>query len=355
MKTSNLLQTKKSDFSVLSSQRQVLMGIATLWLVLHHSYYLNLSNSPVSSNLIWKVFSFAVSLFKPIGNVGVEIFLICSGLGLYYSFSKNSNLKSFYKKRAIRLLPPCLIIIPIYYAFTNIGIKEYFSSVFLVDYFINENCDFWYIALIIILYAFYPLIHRFVEKNKDITVIIFSAVLIALEFLMVFVLKIELGTRYYFILRIPVFILGVWLGKKSMEKKEIKTSALVILAGVLVLCFTILVLVRYRIIPFNITNSAYIYYFINIPFSISLCILISVFFSNTNIRFLKAIFATFGVISLEIYLLYEQLFKAVKSIANLHDSTYITYCIATFVITVVLSVIVHEISDKLTSVFTKNY
>ena len=52
-------------------------------------------------------YSGIVKLYKTyIGSSGVDIFLLLSGLGLYYSFSKNNSIKDFYSKRLKRVLVP---------------------------------------------------------------------------------------------------------------------------------------------------------------------------------------------------------------------------------------------------------
>lgn len=238
----NKINNKKTfDISALSSQRLALTGFAALWIVLHHAYKLDLS-SVAGTSIISKIIFTAIGLIKPAGNVGVEIFLICSGLGLYYSFSKNGRLAGFYKKRAIKILPPLFIVSSIYYAFSNIGVREYFTSVSMIDFYLKGKTDFWYFAFLIVLYAIYPLIHKFVEKQKDIVVIGLIAVLILVGFVLVYILKFELGTRYYAILRVPSFIIGAWLGKKSVEKKTDKLT----LDSCVCSCFSLLLCTCFR-------------------------------------------------------------------------------------------------------------
>lgn len=345
---------KKYSFSELSSQRLIITGIAALWILLNHTYNLDFSaftNPSAAVRVICTVFA----MLKPAGNVGVELFLICSGLGLYYSLSKNSGILSFYKKRVIRILPELLIVSSVYYAFKGLSIKEFFSSVFLIDYYTKGNTKFWYFALIILLYIFYPIIHRFVERSKDFTVICLIGVIIALELILVYVIKADIGTRYYALLRIPSFIIGAWLGKKSLQKKEINLFWVAVCAAVSVVCFVIVTALHMNRLPMDFENSEYIYYFINIPFSVSLSIVISALFSRVKLRFIKAFVGFFGVFSLELYLVFERVTEACENILKFNDASNITYYVAAFVITVVLSVLLQNISKSITSVFTKEY
>ena len=348
------LKNSKYSFSELSSQRLIITGIAALWIVFHHAYKLDFSTF-TNLSVFGKALCAAFAAIKPAGNVGVEMFLICSGLGLYYSFSKNSNLLSFYKKRAIRILPALLIVSSLYYAFKGLGIKEYLMSVFLVDYYTKGNSQFWYFALIILLYLFYPVIHKIVERSKDFTVMCLIAALIVAGFIITYVIKADLDTRYYALLRVPSFIIGVWLGKKSLQKSQINSFWVLACTAVSVVCFVVVTAMHMEILPMEFVNSKYIYYFINIPFSVSFSIVISAVFSRTKLRFTKAVIGFFGVFSLELYLIFERVTEACENVLIFNDATYITYYIATFFVTVVLSVLLQNVCSKITSVFTKEY
>lgn len=350
-----LNKSKKTfDFSVLSSQRLIVVGIAALLVVLFHSYKMNL-NPIAGESVFLKVICTAFGLIKPAGNVGVELFLLCSGLGLFYSFSKNGNVMSFYKKRAIRILPPLLIVSSVYYAFADIGAKEYFSSVSLLDFFIKGKTDFWYFALLIILYALYPIIHKFVAKQKDIVVIGVILALILINFVLCYALKLPLGTRFYALLRVPTFIIGVWLGKKSFEGKQIRSFWISVCMLVAIVCFALVSAMHTQRILLNFTNGSYLYYFINIPFSVALMVIISAFSSKVGFRFIKSVIAVFGTLSLELYLLFERVTELLESYVNLHDITFVSFYTVAFVVTVLLSVVLHGICKNITSVFSKNY
>jgi len=73
---------------MLSEQRSAIMGIAMIWVVLYH-YQLQ---GPLAAP------------FR-LGFTGVDLFMFVSGLGLYFSLSKDDNVKRFYKMRLLRILP----------------------------------------------------------------------------------------------------------------------------------------------------------------------------------------------------------------------------------------------------------
>ena len=93
----------KYNLSDLSTYRTQMMGIATLMIIICHS---------CASKVIMP--SFLAYLFR-FGNIGVDIFLFLSGIGLYYSLSKNNlsskeDYTSFYKRRFYRIYIPYLIV-----------------------------------------------------------------------------------------------------------------------------------------------------------------------------------------------------------------------------------------------------
>lgn len=82
-------QRKLSPFLLnpddIKKYRSALMGIAILWVIAFHSKL----DLPILKD----------------GNMGVDIFMFLSAIGLCFSFDKDSNLKSFYKKRILRIIP----------------------------------------------------------------------------------------------------------------------------------------------------------------------------------------------------------------------------------------------------------
>ena len=99
----------KLSFDIISKHRTILMGITILSIIFFHytedcvNYNYNLAPSIVYYK-------------KYIGSSGVDIFLFLSGFGLYYSFKKNQDLRTFFKKRFTRILIPYFIIsIPAWY------------------------------------------------------------------------------------------------------------------------------------------------------------------------------------------------------------------------------------------------
>lgn len=96
------------SWKLLSKYRTEIMGISALWILVFHLITQKLIKLDVLSELLGILTH---------GNLGVDIFLLLSGMGLYCSYKKlEENTLVFYKKRLKRLLIPYLFISLIYCA-----------------------------------------------------------------------------------------------------------------------------------------------------------------------------------------------------------------------------------------------
>ena len=135
----------------LSKFRSELMGIACLWVMLHHNAF----DWPESMDLLRR--------FSLYGNLGVDIFLLLSGVGLYYAWTKKPALSDFYARRFLRLLVPYVLFALPYWVWRDLYLHQ---GSFLMDL-TQLSLPFqgvittWYIPAIACMYLIYPLIARF--------------------------------------------------------------------------------------------------------------------------------------------------------------------------------------------------
>ena len=99
------MKNKQIELNIISESRNILFGISSLLIILFHSGSLNFTEL-LGTNIISNILNY----IKTTGNIGVEIFLFLSGIGLYFSISKN-NLLQYYKNRFIRIIPTFIIIV----------------------------------------------------------------------------------------------------------------------------------------------------------------------------------------------------------------------------------------------------
>lgn len=147
------------DFQLISKYRDILMGIAITEVILAH--FSNWLNAP---GMIVKMFSTLVF---------TQGFLLLSGMGVYYSFSKNSNVLDFYMRRIKRMLLPYMIMAVPFVLFFFISDKDItiikaIGWITSIGYFFpgeSQYCNMWYISMSFVCYAIFPLIYHFIYNG----------------------------------------------------------------------------------------------------------------------------------------------------------------------------------------------
>ena len=156
---------KKTNNSVLSQYRGALMGISIILIIVFHftddchyySYH----------------FSGWISFFwRYISSSSVDAFLFFSGLGLYYSMKKRSDVRSFYIRRLKRILIPyCIVAVPSYILLDvcvdKTGWGEAIKDFTFITFFSDGDRLYWYIGLMLLCYLIYPYIFQIVDSARD--------------------------------------------------------------------------------------------------------------------------------------------------------------------------------------------
>jgi len=183
---------------LLSEYRTQIMGFAILWIILHHIGFFSMY-----------AFNPIVNFFIKLGSCGVDIFLVLSSFGLYMSYSNNSDIKRFYKRRLIRILPAFLIIVLVFH------IKHLGESL-SIGFWISEFLSHWYISFILLAYLFYPLIY-YIQKKKLFLPIFVACILSLMG--TIWLINIHEDSIHdvpiLMVQRIPVFCLGSLLADRK--------------------------------------------------------------------------------------------------------------------------------------------
>ena len=159
------------NLNILSRERDILMGIGILWIVFFHM------GIRIPENL-------QILLFvKKMGNIGVDMFLFLSGIGLYYSYSKlsdiNNSWKEFYKRRFWRIVPATMICLIPWFTYLNflkpVSFARYLMDISSLSFWWDGNNRGWYIAMIIITYLLYPFLYHTIDPvNTEKNFVAFS-------------------------------------------------------------------------------------------------------------------------------------------------------------------------------------
>ena len=137
--------------------------------------------------------------------LGVNFFVITSGFGLYLSYLKSAkplNLKEFFQKRVLRLMPAAILSIVIIFLVKGLFLHQWVTQNFLLNlfpflgglnlfsdnwFFPPINGEMWFLGLIIQLYLFFPLLlwlyQKVGEKKFLILLLAISVVFRALYYL----------------------------------------------------------------------------------------------------------------------------------------------------------------------------
>ncbi len=142
----------------------LLRGIAIILVILVHTfaYYFHYATEII----------FYIPVVDHIARSGVPIFIFISGFVLSLKYWDNFKVKTFYKKRFLKILPPYL-----FFCFVYVVIPRLIDGMpidFTFEDFLNIFFDpfrifyhFWYIGVIISIYLFYPLLLKIFKRFKD--------------------------------------------------------------------------------------------------------------------------------------------------------------------------------------------
>jgi peptidoglycan/LPS O-acetylase OafA/YrhL len=186
------------------------------------------------------------------GRIGVWLFIFASGCSLAVSdteFSSLSEVKSFYKKRFIRIYPsywvallfnllifnwlvPTLTITDLVRWFS--GFQAFFATTAETW---KINVTYWFIGLIISLYLLYPLLLYAVKKHPNTSLVSFFFISLASRYIMYYGYYrygFQLfggGWDWFPLCRIFNFALGIYLIRKGLFPKAISNRTITFLSA----------------------------------------------------------------------------------------------------------------------------
>lgn len=326
-------------WSYILQNKNTLMGIFALMIVLYH-FCLDC--------LQFSDFPLLFVIYGKYGNAVSDGFLFLSGAGLYYSLSKNHNVKEFYKKRFLRVYLPFVFAASIFFIWANIfynsGITGFFKDVLLLTVFTKYGQQFWFVATILICYLMYPVIFMLIQKSNKlvhlfmcVAAVVVGTVLLQNE---------QAGFENYEICltRIPVFMIGCYFGKLSYENKKPKINIGIYIAiqAVVIVVWKIGQVLLERKLQIN-TLLLKRYWLGIVGMELTLvCALVLYKYSGNCVRF--SFFNFIGSISLELYIAHIELRYIYW---NYFSKISIKSTIAGYICIVVISILWSVICSKI--------
>ena len=194
---------KMSNYlELINKHRRKIMGLAALLIYAFHGWQSVFSNTPGLYEI--------ENIIRKNGDVGVDIFLFLSGMGLVYSINKSKSIKDFYQKRIKRILIPYLITSILYLIAYQSPMADKIKAIFGYYFIIGQlNIFLWFFFAILILYLLFPIYYRYFTKARNKFLFTISTILIWL--IIIYSVKGFLNPWFYiFFNRIPIFIFGIY-------------------------------------------------------------------------------------------------------------------------------------------------
>lgn len=315
----------------ISKSRKEIMGVAILLIMFCHS----------TLHIEVPVVSQAYRLARQFSKIGVDLFFLLSGMGLYISFDKDNNVLRFYKKRLIRIVPQYAIVF-ICWGIISISLSlestlGYIWEYSLISFYISGELVTWFVAAILLLYLLFPLFYKLFQ-NGAIYVFGMCALIYGVSFCLTLFFMEGTPLRLIneaFIVRIPTFLMGMMIGKNlNTECEKRRNIYIYIIANIACI---LLWIINARI---NSFCSRWIERVLFMPTAISMAVVLGCLLEQGGKRIKKA-FAFLGSITLEIYLIHEK-------ILLVYD-TYIPKCTVGSFLSNASAVIIAVLLSKLLS------
>lgn len=273
------------------------MGLAMIFVMLFH---------------VWLPKSYALYGLVRCGNVGVDIFLMLSGIGLWYSWSKNPSLRHFFKRRYMRVYPAWIVIAALFYIPNYLYSEGGGYSPDLLNLVLNvligwsfwrvDDLTFWYVPAIMMMYTFAPFYMMLIRRHPVYRWMPVVAMVLAVMVQFYPSVHNTVGHLEIFFSRIPIFLIGINMGQMVKEKKEYSGDSiwLVLLLFVMSLAMCIEFEEHWRgRFPLFLERMVYI------PLTVSGCMTLTVLLRKTP-EFIRRGLRFVGKISLETYLIHIQ-------------------------------------------------
>ncbi len=309
-------ESKTYNWSLLSRYRTEMYGISAIMIVIFHMknivpYPYTIPHIPFNFSVITEYFNF-----------GVDVFLLLSGMSLYFSLVKKPKYTLYLKKRAERVFLPYLIIslpFSVFYFTSHKSVIRLILDLTGISLYVSYTDGswsfivrkMWYVAFALVAYALYPVVHKFIfRSDKKLSQTVKTLLMIFVLVSVTVFMKVNIPAEYYdtleiYFTKVPVFLLGCLLGKRVYDKSDFTKF------DIISVFLSLLVTVPYQII-FNKTHDYIFVRYWELFIAYAFCILVPVCLEFINLKIINKIFAFFGGISLELYLIHIYLYNLTK-------------------------------------------
>ena len=336
------------------------MGVAIIIIVLFHVFV------PRSSEFY---------CLKRMGNLGVDIFLFLSGVGLWYSWTKEKahsisgkvteyadntlppfSWKAFMRKyamfywRRLKRVYPIWFIVACYYFIPRFNGDDWidlFGDILINwGFWLHDELKFWYVPAIMMLYVIAPPYIELIRRHDTYRWIVVLTVVWCIIVQYVTPVHNAVGHIEIFWSRIPIFLIGINMGEMIRQRKTLEGSTLWLIIITFIMTLTAclyLEQVKHGLFPLFLERMIYI------PLAITFLILLNMLLCKTPAAIRKAL-AWVGSISLEIYLIH--MIFILTPLTHYHLGYWTTFFL-TMVITLPIAWTIQQVINKIMSLTVK--
>lgn len=276
------------NLELISKNRSSIYGITMFWIMLFHSSF--------TFKRSWMM---PLSIAKSTGDCGVDVFLFVSGISLYFSLSKKENsLIGFYIRRLNRIVLPAMLTSVLWYAILAphraANPIAFIFDVTGISLFVNRNLHTWFVTMIIICYAIYPLLYIVNKKtgNSFLMLVIMLFICIIMNAILCTHFSVLWNNSSILFRRLPIFVIGSFCGKYVYEKCSLPLS-------VNQSVFISIIIIAICLLMKKYWNAMIPVYYIYIIMGISCTVLFSII---GNVLVINRITSWFAPITFEVYL-----------------------------------------------------
>lgn len=295
------MKIKNIELADISRYRGELMGAAMLFIILFH---VQLPRSDMFFGL------------RRMGNIGVDLFLFLSGIGLWFSWMKDregENLRQktvgFYLRRLLRIYPTWLVMASLFYVGDFMGAGKYSKNLadllgdVLVnwDFWLHDELTFWYIPATMMLYLLAPPYMELIRRHPIYRWLPVVMVMWCVIVQWVTPIHQAVGHIEIFWSRVPIFFIGINMSEAVRGKQSVDGQAIwliLLMFGVALSASIFLEQVRHGQFPLFVERMLYI------PLTVTTVVLLNTVFRHTPQWFNRAL-SFVGAVSLEIYLIHS--------------------------------------------------
>ena len=242
------------------------------------------------------------------GHVGVDIFLFLSGVGLWFSWVKTPDMRRFYRRRLLRIVPTWLVVATAFYLPDYLGARRFSRSlVDLIgditinwDFWLHDELTFWYVPAIMALYLVAPWYMRLVQNRPIYRWLPLLMVVWCVMVQWVLPIHHAVGHLEIFWSRVPIFFIGINFGEMVRMRRQLPGESVWLLLLTFLMTFgTCLYLeqVRHGHFPLFVERMLYI------PFTVCTVLVMNRIFRRMP-QWVNSAFRFVGALSLEAYLIH---------------------------------------------------